>query len=144
MVNNNLYREIKYLLLIISAFLVGCTDYDYKLSTISCRKLTYYDLPVKVQKVLFGYASDSIEYDNGMMLVDNNDSNRYRCEDVTTGPWIDYMKIIDSQKNIVYRIERDTPFPYIIYMGKLYIPNEYNIEWNKNFLNAEYSEYELK
>ena len=125
-------------------FLVGCTDYDYKITKMPSRTLTYKQLPTRIQESLTAFGSGSIDDVDGILLCDNNDSNRYRCEDVTTGPWIDYMKIIDSQKNIVYRIERDTPFPYIIYMGKLYIPNEYNIEWNKNFLNAEYSEYELK
>ena len=135
---------MKYLLLVLVFVLTACTDYDYKISAMPCKELTYSELPVKVQKVLLGYASDSIDCDNGMLLVDNDDSKIYRCEDVTTGPWIDYMKIIDSQKNIVYRIETDTPSPYIIYSGKLYIPNEYNIEWSNGFMDVDYSEYELR
>ena len=139
---------MKYLLFVLVFVLTACTDYDYKISTMPCKELTYSELPVKVKECLSKYPSDSIFYENEMMLVDNNDGNRYQCEAVHpvlgSKAWIDYMKIIDSQKNIVYRIETETPSPYIIYSGKLYIPSKYNILLGSSYDEVEYSEYELK
>ena len=144
----------KYTLLAAIPFLVvGCIgfDYDYMVCFMSSKKLTYNELPVKVQKCLVDYPInlleyplDSTYYDKGMLLVDDSDSSRFQCELVETGPWIDYEKIIDSEKNIVYRIETAAADPHIIYKNKLYIPDRYNILGRDDAREAMYKEYELK
>lgn len=145
---------MKYSLFIVILFLaVGCIgfDYDYRISFMSSNELTYKELPTKVQICLVDYPTnvldyplDSTYYDKGMLLVDHSDSSRYKCENVTTGPWVDYTKIVDFKNNIVYRIERTTSEPYIIYKNKLYIPDRYNILGREDAKETIYSEYELK
>lgn len=135
---------MKYSLLIVVFFLVGCIgfDYDYRISLKSCKELRYSELPIKVQKYLIGKDMDSYAGFEMMLVIDNN-KDRYRDEAVETGPWIAYMKVVDTQKNIVYRIETSTPSPYIIYNEKLYIPNKYNLR-SYNCREMMYYEYELK
>jgi hypothetical protein len=57
---------------------------------------------------------------------------------------VNYTKIVDFKNNIVYRIERTTSEPYIIYKNKLYIPDRYNILGREDAKETVYSEYELK
>ena len=127
-------------------FLVGCTDYDYKITKMPSRTLTYKQLPTRVQESLTAFGSGSIDDIDGILLCDNNDSNRYQCEAVHpvlgSKAWIDYIKLIDTSNNLVYRIEQGTPLPYIIYKDKLYLADDYNIYMK--YQSVQYSEYELK
>ena len=52
-------------------------------------------------------------------------------------------KLSIAKKNVVYRVERGTPHPYIIYKDKLYLADEYNFVL-LYLKEATYSEYELK
>ena len=123
-------------------FLVGCTDYDYKISRMPCRTLSYNQLPKEVQRKLVDFSCHLIEEKNRILLCDNNDSNRYRCEEIPFIVGIDYIKLIDTSNNLVYRIEQETPLPYIIYKDKLYLADDYNIYMK--YQSVQYSEYELK
>ena len=136
---------MKYTLLIVVFFLVGCIgfDYDHRISFMSSKDLRFKELPVDVQNCLLKYASDPDPDIPDLLVVNKADSTRFRYEVKETGPWIDYLKIIDSKKNIVYRIERGTPHPYIIYKDKLYLADEYNFV-TLYLKEATYSEYELK
>ncbi len=126
----------------LTASCVG-SDYDYRISLMSCEELTYNQLPRGVQESLSMYPLDSLFEKGGMLLINKNDSNRYKCESVLTGPWTDYHKIIDTQKNITYRIERLIPHPYIIYKEKLYIADKYNY-LSMYLRETIFSEYKLK
>lgn len=136
---------MKYTLLIVVFFLVGCIgfDYDHRISFMSSKDLRFTELPVDVQNCLLKYASDPDLYIPHLLVVNNADSTRFRLEVKKIGPWIDYMKVIDSQKNIAYRIERTIPFPYIIYKDKLYLADEYNF-MTLYLKETTYSQYELK
>ena len=133
---------MKYLLYLMAFFLVGCTDYDYRISRMPCRTLSYEQLPTRVQESLTAFGSGSIDDIDGILLCDNNDSNRYRCEEIPFIVGIDYIKLIDTSNNLVYRIEQGTPLPYIIYKDKLYLADDYNIYMK--YQSVQYSEYELK
>ena len=111
---------MKYLLIVFVIVLVACTDYDYKISTMPCRELTYSELPTKVQKCLSEYSPDSMYYNYNMLLVEYKDCYTYNCEHIKSiiGPWTECHKLINKEKNVVYRIERGTPSPYIIYNNK--------------------------
>ena len=124
-------------------FLTSCIDYDYRISDLPCKKLTFNELPVKLQERLSAYPSDTALYKTGIMLLEYKDCIRFYDEVKKIGPWIAYVKIIDANRNITYRIERICPPPYIIFNDRLYIPDEYNVLplHNKKIF---FSEYELK
>ena len=133
---------MKYLLSLMAFFLVGCTDYDYRISRMPCRTLSYNQLPKEVQRKLVDFSCHLIEEKNRMVLCDNNDSNKYQTEEIPFIVGIDYIKLIDTSNNLVYRIEQGTPLPYIIYKDKLYLADDYNIYMK--YQSVQYSEYELK
>ena len=81
-----------------------------------------------------------------LLLVNPADSLSFHCENVESifvSSWIDYVKFIDVDKNLVYKIERKEPYPYIYYNHKLYIPNNYYLHGNRVYY-VKYTEYELK
>ena len=116
---------MKYLLLISVFFFVCCTSYDYKIERMPYIELSYEELPV---------------------LIDSNDSATYQLEYVETlfGPWELCKKLINVKKNIVYRIERGTPSPYIVHKEKLYVPDEFIYFVDEDYRVAKYNEYTLK
>ena len=133
---------MKYLLFIGVFILVGCVDYDYKINKMPNRTLSYNQLPKEVQRKLVDFSCHLIEEKNRMLLCDNNDSNKYQTEEIPFIVGIDYIKLIDTSNNLVYRIEQGTPLPYIIYKDKLYLADDYNIYMK--YQSVQYSEYELK
>ena len=137
---------MKKIIYILVLFIVSCTDYDYRLSKLPKRELTYEELPKEVQASLAVSDYDSLCFESdyhSLMFVDCNDYNRYKLENVEFGPWIAYEKITDTQKNNVYRVEYNMSMPYILYKEKLYIANDYNF-MRYHFKEVKYSEYELK
>lgn len=133
---------MKYLLFIGVFFLVGCADYDYRINKMPNRTLSYNQLPKEVQRKLVDFSCHLIEEKNRILLCDNNDSNKYQTEEIPFIVGIDYIKLIDTSNNLVYRIEQGTPLPYIIYKDKLYLADDYNIYMK--YKSVQYSEYELK
>ena len=118
------------LLLISVFFFVCCTSYDYKIERMPYIELSYEELPLDVQKHLASktsFSRFSIDLDTDIVLIDSNDSATYQLEYVETlfGPWELCKKLVNVKKNIVYRIERGTPSPYIVHKEKLYIPDEF-------------------
>jgi hypothetical protein len=82
-----------------------------------------------------------------ILFVDSIDSSIYHLESVEMGPWTDYYKLIDINKEITYRIEYSYYHPYIIWKNKLYIPyipDRFEIYKSEHFKMAKYTEYELK
>ena len=132
---------MKYLLFIGVFILVGCADYDYKINKMPNRTLSYNQLPKEVQRKLVDFSCHLIEEKNRMLLCDNNDSNKYQTEEIPFIVGIDYIKLIDTSNNLVYRIEQGTPLPYIIYKDKLYLADDYNIY--DVYESVHYSEYDL-
>ena len=132
---------MKYLLFIGVFILVGCVDYDYKINKMPNRTLSYNQLPKEVQRKLVDFSCHLIEEKNRMLLCDNNDSNKYQTEEIPFFVGIDYIKLIDTSNNLVYRIEQGTPLPYIIYKDKLYLADDYNIY--DVYESVHYSEYDL-
>lgn len=122
-------------------FLVGCADYDYRINKMPNRTLSYNQLPKEVQRKLVDFSCHLIEEKNRMLLCDNNDSNKYQTEEIPFIVGIDYIKLIDTSNNLVYRIEQGTPLPYIIYKDKLYLADDYNIY--DVYESVHYSEYDL-
>ena len=167
---------MKYIFYIL--FILGITScsYDYRLSSLNHRKLTYKELPDSVRMLLYSAALGVIE-DNQLLFVNPSDSSVYHYEvvwSIFVSSWVDYCKLIDTDRNIIYRIEQGEPSPYIIdsNANKLYIPSDYIfltrislaydsikkqkdidsadvaesivVAANKEIYNAIFTEYELK
>jgi len=84
---------MKKIIYILVLFIVSCTDYDYRLSKLPKRELTYEELPKEVQASLAVSDYDSLCFESdyhSLMFVDCNDYNRYKLENVEFGPWIVY------------------------------------------------------
>lgn len=125
--------------------LCGCSSYDYKVSSLPSKELSYQELPKEVRLRLSSIKP--CDPSTGVLLVvDSIDSLRYLLEDVATitGPWIAFIKLTDNKKGLVYRIERDVSEPYIIFDGALYIPDRYNILYSDETQKAKYIRYQLR
>lgn len=122
----------------------SCSSYDYRITSLEQKRLKFDELPLEVKKYLSNRPKCE-DYDM-LLFVDLADTANYREETIGTliGPWVDYEKIIDKQKNISYRINQGVPSPYIIFKNKLYIPDRYNILCGESVLEARYTEYKLK
>ncbi len=132
---------MKYLIYIWVFFVVGCTGYDYRISKIPSRTLSYKQLPEKVQKTVEDWSCHLKDEKGRLLLCDDNDSNKYQTKDVPFIVGIYYIKLIDTSNNTVYRIEQGTPLPYILYKDKLYIADDFNYYFGYDSIH--YSEYNL-
>ena len=132
------------ILIIVLLLCFSCKSYDYKLSNLEHKTLTFDELPFEVKKYLANRPK-SEDY-NMLLFVDLADTTNYIEETVgtLTGPWVDYEKVIDKRKDISYRINQGVPPPYIIFRNKLYIPDRYDILCGNSIVEAIYTEYQLK
>lgn len=135
-------------LIIASMFIFNsCTNYDCKITELKHENLKFVDLPVAVKEFLIQPPEFDNENPSPLILINSKESDRYFLETVKTwiGPWVDYMKLIDTKNKVSYRINRSVPEPFFIYENKLYIPNRYNIVVvNKNIEQVEFTCYVLK
>lgn len=136
-----------YLFVILS--IVCCSfdyRYDYKIKQLQHQDLSYNELPKEVNDYLSFIAQcDTYIYD--LAFVNPADSSRFRfkvIKSVLVDSWIAYYKIIDTDKNLVYRIEQGVPSPYIIFNNKLYVTDKFNVLYIGDVDQTKYTEYELK
>lgn len=136
---------MKYFLLNVLLVLCGCNSYDYKVSSLPSKELSYQELPKEVRLCLSSIKPCDPST-GALLVVDSIDSLRYSLEEVATitRPWISFIKLMDNKKRLAYRIERDVPEPYIILDGALYIPDRYNILGSDEIQRAKYIRYQLR
>lgn len=136
---------MRYFLLNVLLVFCGCSSYDYKVSSLPSKELSYQELPKEV-RLRLSSIKPCDPSTGALLVVDSIDSLRYSLEEVATimGPWISFIKLMDNKKRLAYRIERDVPEPYIILDGALYIPDRYNILYSDETLKAKYIRYQLR
>ena len=125
---------MKRLIVIIFGFiLLGCGNYDYNISELPSNTVKYENLPFEIKKLL-NDPSDYKEYDSNGHYLGLRSMICLKCDDFKfetiktwIKSWVDYYKLNDLEKKISYRIDYGFPFPYIIFDGKLYLPNKYNL-----------------
>ena len=140
-------KHLLFILLILG--ITSCSfdnSYDYKINRLPHKELSYDELPKEVNDYLslITQCDTDIYY---LAFVNPADSSRFRIkvvESLFVSTWIAYYKLLDTDKNITYRIERGVPSPYIIYDNKLYIPNEFMVLSIGDVDQIKYKEYELK
>lgn len=125
--------------------LCGCSSYDYKVSSLPSKELSYQELPKEV-RLRLSSIKPCDPSTGALLVVDSIDSLRYSLEDVATitGPWISFIKLMDNKMRLAYRIDRDVPEPYIILDGALYIPDRYNILYSDETQKAKFIRYQLR
>jgi hypothetical protein len=133
-------------LIIVLLLSFSCKSYDYKITSLEQKNLKYDELPIEVKKYLSNPPDPIGDSYKMLIMVNANDSTNFSLETITTwyGPWVDYEKLKDKQKNKSYRINQGVPSPYIIFKNKLYIPDRFNILGSKSVFKAIYTEYQLK
>lgn len=136
---------MRYFLFSLLLVFYSCNSYDYKVSLLLSKELSYQELPKEVRLRLSSIKSCDPST-GALLVVDSIDSLRYSLEDVATitGPWVSFIKLMDNKKELAYRIERDAPEPYIILDGALYIPDRYNILGSDEIQRAKYIRYQLR
>lgn len=140
-------KYIFYILVISS--IVSCSrglGYDYKIKQLQHKDLSYNELPKEVHDYLSLITRCDTSLSD-LAFVNPVDSSRFRfmvVKSIFVDSWIAYYKLIDIDKNIIYRIEQGEPSPYIIFDNKLYIPDRFNTLYIGDVDQARYTEYELK
>lgn len=141
-------KRIFTLLLFLTLVLFIIHSCDYRLWMLKKETLTYKELPVDVKKSLENKLENFDITKDYILFVNESDSSNYKAERVGIlwGPksWVSHIKLTDVRKNIVYKIDRKVPEPYIIYNNKLYILDRYNVRSSDDAKEAIYSKYELK
>jgi len=134
----------KILFIILTFVFYSCNSNEYKITRLEHKQLKFVELPTEVRKYLSN--RPKCEDDDMLLFVDLADTATYSLETVGTliGPWVDYEKLIDKQKNISYRINQGVPSPYIVSQNKLFIPDRFNILCGESVFEAIYTEYQLK
>ena len=131
-------------IILVAVVLCSCGFNEYKISNLEKRNLNFEELPLEVKNFLSNRPKCK---DSGMILfLELSDTTNFSLETVNTliGPWVNYEKLIDKQKNIYYKITQEVPYPYIIFRNKLYIPDKYDILCGGSVFEAIYTEYQLK
>ena len=133
-------------IIIVAVLFANCTSSNYQIAVLKNKKLCFDELPLKVKEYLSNPPDTIDDSYKGLVLIDLTDSAIFSLETIETwiGPWVAYMKLKDKQKNISYRINQDTPDPFIIFNKRLYIPDRYNILVGGSAYEAVYTEYQLK
>jgi len=137
-------KRLTILLLIISS---SCSNYDYKLSQLNKKTLTWAELPVKVRE----FYKDASNYGNkNPSLVEFaclECEEKYEIKTIPTkiGPWVDYTELKNKKKVVRYKIDQGTPFPYLVYNDQLYLVNKFNLFTNlEDITKIEVTRYDLK
>ena len=84
----------------------SCSNYDFKITELKHEKLNFVDLPVAVKEFLIQPPEFDNENPSPLVLINSKESDRYVLETVNTwiGPWVDYMKLIDTKNKVSYKI----------------------------------------
>lgn len=131
--------------LIIVMIFSSCSNRN--INTLKSEKVNFKDLPVEIIKCIKNPNDFQEERNNMLIELPKGKNIEYKVENVKTwiGPWVSYVKLIDVEKNISYKINHGVPSPYIVFENKLYIPDRYNIFTTVDDLNSlEFTRYELK
>ena len=133
-------------LIIVLLLSFSCKSIDYKITSLEQKTLKFDQLPFEIKEYLSNPPDPIGDSYKILILININDSTNFSLETITTwyGPWVDYEKLKDKQKDISYRINQGVPSPYIVFRNKLYIPDRYNILGSKSVFEAIYTEYQLK
>lgn len=128
--------------------LINCKSksYDYLIYDLKKEELSFYDVPLEIKGVFNNSSnySEKLNIEKGLICLGKEDS--YKVENVKTqiGSWTAYVKLIDNNRNISYRMDYNAPIPYIILNKRLYLVDQYNPFSLKDFSSLKFTCYFLK
>lgn len=131
--------------LIIILLFSSCNNRN--INTLKSEKVKFKDLSTEVTNYLRNPTEVQNDIQTMLLELPKVKENSYRLETVKTwvGPWVAYEKLINTKKNISYKINQGVPSPYIVFENKLYVPDRYNIFTAVDDLELlEFTMYELK
>lgn len=147
------------IVLILLLVIVSCNKpYDYRITDLKNNIIKYPELPLEIKDLL----THSSQYtcitpkgyddNNHCLLYCLSRDEKYEIEvfypKFGSKAWISYEILIDLKTQTSYRLEKEMPFPYIIFQNVLYVANEYNfINNNRNIEsmnNLSFTCYSLK
>lgn len=134
-----------WIFLIIIMLFSSCNNRN--INTLKNERVKFKDLPVEIIQYLRNPTDVQNDIQTMLLELPKGKQKKYRLETVKTwiGPWVAYEKLINTEKNISYKIDQGIPSPYIIFENKLYVPDRYNIFTTVDDLNSlEFTMYELK
>lgn len=134
-----------WIFLIIIMLFSSCNNRN--INTLKSERVKFKDLPVEIIQYLRNPTDVQNDIQTMLLELPKGKQKKYRLETVKTwiGPWVAYEKLINTEKNISYKIDQGIPSPYIIFENKLYVPDRYNIFTTVDDLNSlEFTMYELK
>jgi hypothetical protein len=136
----------KIIFIILTIISSSCNFNEYKVTSLEHKELNFIELPYEVKNYLTNPKDRIGDSYKILVILSLSDSANYSVETVGTfiGPWINYHKLTDKQKNISYRINRGVPSPCILFNNKLYIADRYSILGRESAFEAKYTEYQLK
>ena len=128
--------------------MIGCSNYNYRITDLKHSKVMFDDLPEGVKSF---YIDPSKFGNKNASLIKfaylGKDTETYQLKTIDTwiGPWVAYNKLIDFRRNISYRIDQGTPIPYVVYQNKLYLTEKFNVFTTaKDYSILEFTCYTLK
>ncbi len=136
---------MKYCFFLIIILFSSCSGRNIK--TLKNEKVKFEALPVEITQYLRNPTDVQNDIQTMLLELPKGKESNYKLETVKTwiGPWVAYEKLINTQKNIYYKIDQGVPSPYIVFENKLYVPDRYNIFTTMDDLNSvEFTRYELK
>lgn len=136
---------LKVAFLLSTIFFISCDKHN--IDELKNEKVKFEDLPVEISTYLKNPTEAQSDIQSMLLELPKGEEPKYKLETINTwiGPWVDYTKLIDLERNIYYKIDQGVPSPYIVFNGELYIPNEYNIFTTVEDLRTlEFDRYKLK
>jgi len=136
---------MKYCFFLIIVLFISCNGRNIK--TLKNEQVKFEDLPVEITQYLRNPTDVQNDIQTMLLELPKGKENNYRLETVKTwiGPWVAYEKLINTRKNIYYKIDQGVPSPYIIFENKLYVPDRYNLFTTVDDLSSlEFTRYVLK
>lgn len=107
--------------------LLGRNNCDFNISELESRSLNYSELPFEFKSFLNDPSDFKHFTQNGLSLGAKTklclNCEEFEFETVNSfvSSWIDYYKLIDIEKNIIYRIDYGNNFPFVVHNRILYI-----------------------
>jgi len=145
MSKNNISKILYGVLFLSILFFSSCNSRNIK--TLKNEKVSFNDLPVEITEHLKNSIDLQSDINSMLLELPKGKEPNYRLETVNTsiGPWVDYEKLININKDISYKIDQGVPSPYIVYDDKLYVPDRYNIFTTVDDLSTlVFTRYDLK
>jgi hypothetical protein len=132
----------KVVFLIFLTLIISCKARIVEVENLHKTKISFDELPMIIKDTLLELSKPKHYFEEKKDLLSIN--GNYVLEIKEVGPWIDYMLIIDIDRNIRYKLKRGPGKPYIIYDNNLFISDSYNMLVIKDIYKLNFIKYQLK